>query len=261
MKKFKMPYRIGTTSYIYPEEILFNVEKLKERVDDIELLFFDAESFPSKKLMDKLKLLSLRYDFSYTVHLPLELKLADADLKVRASSVDKITRFIERTAYLESYAYILHIDSISGMLRNPDLIALWRKNARESVEDILKNVSVRPSLICVENLDYPLDLLDDIIEDFKLSVCLDIGHMAQYGYDILKYCRKYIRKTRVIHISGINASGIHSSLKNMDEKNIKKLKKYLADIQYKGLLTLEIFSETDLKESLEIMCGRNGGEI
>ena len=38
-----MKMRLGTTSYIYPGEILFNVKKLKSKVDDIELLMFEYE--------------------------------------------------------------------------------------------------------------------------------------------------------------------------------------------------------------------------
>lgn len=39
------PFRFGTTSYIIPDEIIPNVEFLKDRVDDIELVLFESDEF------------------------------------------------------------------------------------------------------------------------------------------------------------------------------------------------------------------------
>lgn len=259
MKVKKYSYRIGTTSYVFPEEILPNVWRLKETVDDIELLFFESESIPSIELMNELKELSQQFGFSYTVHLPLDLRLTDADPGIRRASVDKVIKFIEKAAYLEPYGYILHIDPApvrrSWVDRNgflPDLKTEWQKQAGETVKEIMENVSVCPSTICVENLDYPLELLDDIIAEFNLSICLDIGHLLQHKFNIEKYFQKYIDGTRVIHLCGINSSGLHGSLREVEPKIIAWLKKYLDFVQYNGVLTLEVFSESDLEESMEL---------
>ena len=50
MKRF--PFRIGTTSYIIPEDILPNVVFLADLVDDIELVLFEVDNGPNN-LPDK----------------------------------------------------------------------------------------------------------------------------------------------------------------------------------------------------------------
>ena len=40
MKNRDNDFRIGTTSYIYPGNMLENIERLKGNVEDIELLYF-----------------------------------------------------------------------------------------------------------------------------------------------------------------------------------------------------------------------------
>ena len=50
-------FRIGSTSYIYPADILTNVEKLCRSVDDIELVLFELGSLKqlSADLKDEIK--------------------------------------------------------------------------------------------------------------------------------------------------------------------------------------------------------------
>ena len=74
----KLPFRIGTTSYIYPEDILPNVHKLKSKVDDIELVLFEANNLgniPKRKDLEELKRISSKWNLTYTVHLPLDINL------------------------------------------------------------------------------------------------------------------------------------------------------------------------------------------
>ncbi|MCX7010033.1 MAG: hypothetical protein NTY53_22795 [Kiritimatiellaeota bacterium] len=37
-------FRVGVTSYVYPADILPNVERLAGRVDDVELVLFESEA-------------------------------------------------------------------------------------------------------------------------------------------------------------------------------------------------------------------------
>jgi len=41
--KNRFPFRLGTTSYILPADLLMNVEFLADRVDDIELVLFESD--------------------------------------------------------------------------------------------------------------------------------------------------------------------------------------------------------------------------
>ncbi len=39
----KRQFRLGSTSYVYPDDILPNVRKLMSSVDDIELVLFEVD--------------------------------------------------------------------------------------------------------------------------------------------------------------------------------------------------------------------------
>lgn len=240
---------IGTTSYVFPLEILPNVQRLKERVDDIELLLYESGNIPSLEIIKELKELSQQFNFTYTVHLPLDLKLTDANMGIRKTSVEKIIAIIENTVCLDPYGYILHINPNAAF---KDL-SVWQKPVRKFIKKIVENISICSSAICIENIDYPLEVLDEIIAEFDLSVCLDIGHLIQYKFDIKKYFQKYIDKARVIHLYGVNNSGLHGSLKKVDAEILKWVMGYINKMHYKGIVTLEVFSESDLNESLQVM--------
>ncbi len=73
-------FRLGTTSYIWPAEIVPNVHRLGPLVDDVELVLFEADDYsnlPDSATVDCLRALADEHDLSYTVHLPLDLTLAD----------------------------------------------------------------------------------------------------------------------------------------------------------------------------------------
>ena len=74
------PFRIGTTSYIIPDEIIPNVRYLAGLVDDIELVLFEVDdgpnNLPDAAAIKELQSLAARHQLTYTVHLPLDLQLA-----------------------------------------------------------------------------------------------------------------------------------------------------------------------------------------
>ncbi len=49
VSRFGTPFRVGSTSYVYPDDILPNVEQLaaKGDVDDIELILFEVDDGPN----------------------------------------------------------------------------------------------------------------------------------------------------------------------------------------------------------------------
>ena len=75
--KLKLPFRLGTTSYIVPDEILPKVQYLADKVDDIELILFEVDEGPNNLLDTNIirNILSLANNCNliYTVHLPLDL--------------------------------------------------------------------------------------------------------------------------------------------------------------------------------------------
>ena len=76
-------FRIGTTSYIIPADILPNVEYLAPLVDDVQLVLFETDehgsNLPDATLRQRLADLAAQYGITYTVHLPLDLRLGDTN--------------------------------------------------------------------------------------------------------------------------------------------------------------------------------------
>jgi len=80
------PFRLGTTSYIVPDDILPNVRFLADQAQDIELVLFEVDdgtnNLPSAETVAEMQALAAAHNLSYTVHLPLDLRLgAEEDLR------------------------------------------------------------------------------------------------------------------------------------------------------------------------------------
>ena len=121
------PFRLGTTSYIIPDDILPNARYLAGKVRDIELILFEVDdgpnNLPSPEVIEDLSQIAGKYDLTYTVHLPLDLKLGE-DSSERDQSLVKAKRVIDCTRALDPWAYILHLDGKSVRTStNTELIA------------------------------------------------------------------------------------------------------------------------------------------
>jgi adenosylcobalamin phosphodiesterase len=47
--------------------------------------------------------------------------------------------------------------------------------------DTLCTSGIKSRIISIETLNYPLKWVEDILIDFNLSVCMDLGHLILYG--------------------------------------------------------------------------------
>src|SRR5258708_40159399 len=110
VSRFKTPFRVGSTSYVYPDDILPNVERLADGgdVDDIELVLFEVDdgpnNLPDEATIHNLCAIAANHQLTYTVHLPLDLQLgAHGDTQHR--SLIKAERVIKTTLSLDPFAY------------------------------------------------------------------------------------------------------------------------------------------------------------
>lgn len=94
------PFRLGTTSYIIPDDILPNARYLAGKVRDIELILFEVDdgpnNLPSSEVIEELSRIAQQHDMTYTVHLPLDLKLGE-DGSEQDRSLVKAKRVIDCT--------------------------------------------------------------------------------------------------------------------------------------------------------------------
>ncbi len=80
--KGALPFRLGTTSFIYRDDVLPNVRQLAARVDDVEIVIYEYNEqnpLPDGRVLAELQRVAAANDLTYTVHLPLDLALAAPD--------------------------------------------------------------------------------------------------------------------------------------------------------------------------------------
>lgn len=251
--KGMFPFRLGTTSYIYPDHILPNVAKLAPFLDEIELVLFESEgqdNYPDEVELRNLMNFSLNGEVAFNVHFPIDIFLGDKDAEVRSRGISVVKKVIERTLCLKPSLYTLHFDVRDKNGREETDVEAWRKRILRSVEE-MKAWGIELERISIETLSYPLEWIEDVIKKFGFSVCLDIGHMLIYEFDIQDYLKKYFPQTSIIHLHGMENGVDHLGI---DRLNGKMLNLILSKLQtYTGILSIEVFSFSDLKKSLEVL--------
>ena len=252
-KARKVLFRIGTTSYVYPDNVIPNVDKLKDKIDDVELILFetsDKNNLLSQRDLKELINISKEKNLTYTVHLPLKTGLGSPTENKRCCSINKIISLINYFTVLSPHSYILHLDLPALAKKN---IKMWQDRVDDSVKRVLKKVKSAGAKIAVENLDYPFSYVEDIVADNNLSICIDIGHLITAGVSVEEHLSRHLDRTRVIHLHGVDKGKDHVSLKYLDKKLITGILRKLKDDKYRGVLTLEIFSLSDFEESMKVL--------
>lgn len=257
MAKFvelELPFRLGTTSYIWPEDLLSNVEKLAGLVNDIELVLFEINPpqapLPSTSILGPLQQQAKEHHLTYTVHLPLDLQLA-GELAEQERSLDIARQIFDWAEALSPWAYIIHLNGLDGGPAS-------RKRAIDSLKKLsgyfADNSGARR--LCIENLgSYAPAHLAPILEATpEVSCCIDIGHLWLQGQNsagVIEWLEKWRERTRVIHIHGV-AERDHKSLSLIPAKDLNETLARLVS-NFRGVITLEVFNSADLFSSLETM--------
>jgi sugar phosphate isomerase/epimerase len=246
------PFKIGTTSFIYPDHYIPNVKMLGPYMDEIELLLFESQgtdALPSRTVITELCRLAGEFDLCYNVHLPTDISISDRDPARQRDAVETLVRVIERVDPLCPSALILHVPYIEESLKEHD-VKKWRAIVYKNLEKILSAVDNK-KIIAIENLDYPLELLEDIIVDLDLAICLDLGHLMVYGYDVLEVYNKYAFKTSVFHLHGVENDCDHTTLERLSDPLFETVLRVLN--RFTGVVSLEVFSFENLYSSLELL--------
>lgn len=244
------PFRLGSTSYVWPADILPNVRQLGPLVDDVELVLFEVEDYanlPDAPTIAELETLALAHDLTYTVHLPLDLTLADP------VSLETAERVIASTRALSPWAYVLHLDGreVEGD-PGPAVLARWCGDALRALEAIGKMVR-EPCRLCIENLEnYRPEHLLPLLDHLPVGLCIDVGHLWLAGRDPLPFLGDHLPRTRVIHLHGIEGRD-HQSLVHQGAEQVAPVVDLISTRCFDGVLTLEVFSREDFFTSRDLV--------
>jgi len=241
------PFRLGTTSYVYPADILPNVERLAGKVDDIQLLLFEGEfsNLPSPKVISELKRLGELHDLTYTIHFPINFKLGDPNEQLRQKAVESHKYIIELTKEI-AQTFVIHAEGFC----EGDAVTPFIDRIDQSFSELQPHFPTKVP-ICLENLHYPFDILDPILEKYDLSVCLDNAHLMVNGYETSVYWERYGKRCKIIHFQGTTATKEHLPLSKGDEANNQQWLQYIRD--FSGTVCLEVFDIQDTLDSINYM--------
>jgi sugar phosphate isomerase/epimerase len=245
--KPRLPFRLGSTSYVYPADILLNVRRLAPLVDDVELVLFEVEgqsNLPSQAVVAELNMLADAHDLTYTVHLPLDLRLAACDNAWRHPSMDKARRVVQSTRPLNPWAYVVHLDGTEIQAdASPATLSRWRERAARSL-DMIGQEAGAVCRLTVENLEnYAPQAFLPLLDRLPVSLCVDVGHFLKKGEFPLPYLQAHLERTRVIHVHGFRDGRDHRGLDLLPDGLLAKLLDVVLAAHYQGVLTVEVFAE------------------
>lgn len=250
-------FRVGTTSYIIPDEILPNVEYLAPLVDDVELVLFETDEWgsnlPDAGQIARLRELALGYNLTYTVHLPLDLRLAE-DGSAGHVSLIKARRVIEATAALEPFAYTLHLDARElGDAPSAEALARWQENSARALETV-GGWLPSPALLAVENLEkWDPAWFAPALDRAPVSRTMDVGHLWLAGLDPIAFIPGWCPRARIVHLHGVGSRD-HESLAHAPQGSLDAVVGLLAGC-FEGVVTLEVFNQADFLSSLAALRG------
>ena len=258
--KGRYPFRLATTSFIYPDTWAANVRHLGPYVDEIELLLLEsgAPNYPSKKEIKELAHLADDLALTYNIHLPMDIYLGHKTALRRKKAVEQVRQVVDLTGSLPISVFEIHA-VWSEKSSNQKAIASWQDRTKSSFERIISD-GIPAASLAVETLDYPLNWIDSVIFDLGLSVCLDFGHLWLAGRNPFSQYHLYQNQTNILHLHGIENGKDHQSLKRLMSDQKKTVRQILKD--FSGVVSLEVFSLEDLIPSLfalEKICGEQDG--
>ncbi len=257
-------FRLGTTSFIFPDHILPNIKKLAPFFDEIELLVFESipESvIPSKKEIEDLLMISRDQNLTYNVHMPTDISLtADTEFN-RQKAADIYLTVLDRFEPLRPTTHTLHLEmpqelkqEISGNGNAEVLLKNWIENTYDGLKKLLAG-SVNPDILSIETLDYPFSLIEPIVQEFNLPVCIDLGHAVKYGYNLKSIYNTHTPNIPLMHLHGVDPSFSpakdHTRLDRMPQTDFSMILDILKT--YTGTISLEVFNQDNLNYSLKFL--------
>jgi sugar phosphate isomerase/epimerase len=252
LKPVDFPFLLGSTSYVIPADILPNVRRLAPLVDDIELVIFEtpeASNMLSAGDVRELRTLARDHAAGFTVHLPTDNRAGSPDAAERGRYRDAALRVMDMCAPLEPRAWIAHLEGIGPGARADDVTA-WSAWCRDALS-ALSAAAPEGTRVAVENLDYPWIWHGDLAESAGCALCCDVGHLWRYWPETWEtQLAGMLPRSEVLHVHGVAEGKDHRSLRRNDPGQCLALLQILAGQAYAGVLTLEVFSESNFVSSL-----------
>jgi sugar phosphate isomerase/epimerase len=250
--KGRFSFRLGTTSFVFPEGYAANVRRLGAHIEEVELLLFEShapECFPSAAEIRELGQLASAHGLTYCVHLPYDVDPAASDSSSRRHALEVLKHAIRLTRPLAPRTYVLHA-VCPPACRRATKRRRWRERLRTGLAQLLET-GVPAREIAIENLHYPFEWVEDIVRDLGFSVCLDVGHLILGRWKVATHYDRLSDIVALVHLHGVCNGHDHLPLDRLTEENWQEICHVLA--RYRGAVVLEVFRCEDLLRSLAVL--------
>lgn len=120
----------------------------------------------------------------------------------------------------------------------------------------LKDNGADQQRLVLENLeDYPLEWVEEILDESGLGLCLDLGHLLLQGEDLWEAFLRNRSRIRIMHLHGFELRDgrprDHCGLHRLRSEHLPVIRQILEAFQ--GVVCLEVFSFQDLSASLTVL--------
>ncbi len=252
-------------------DIIRDVRKA-EQINIVEITMDIAHVIPNSltsQVISKLADLRDELHISYTVHLPLwSIELSSFNTYIRKASVNCTVDSIKLVEPLNPEVYVLHatgaLAAEFSRLKLPagmvELICGYMAAyATDSVREILTKTEINSRRLAIENVEFPVSITRQIVEDCNTSICFDTGHLLTHysgTESIIDFYRAHRDRIIEIHLhdgryrelNGIPIHNDHMAL-GQGDMPIREFLVQLIDSHFKGPLVFELTAK-EVNESL-----------
>lgn len=254
------PFQLGCTSLTYPNlGLLENVKRRPSKFDLIELTLEYPRDLPlSEKKIAELNQLKEKEEIEYSVHLPLSIRLASTNPRLRRPSIEVIAETYRKAEEIDPLVYTLHVSPIYPPGGSP-LTHLFEIDqytdriecAKDSLCELKKHLD--PGKIAVENLFTDLNELQDFLNEEGYSRCLDVGHLTKAEKDPLLNFYQNSGVIENVHLHGVVNDRDHQQLEPESDLDLVGLFEVIKETGYAGPLILEQFKTEHLDQSISVI--------
>jgi sugar phosphate isomerase/epimerase len=165
---------------------------------------------------------------------------------MRRRAIDVLRRILDLVEPLRPSTCTLHLTPAAD-LKTIDQIVLWRDRLCEDLSGILSG-GFSSKRLAVENLFYPFEWTEPVIDRLELCVCMDAGHLMVAGADPAVFFEKWERRIPIMHLHGVKGNQDHLGLDQLDSVRMEMMRRML--FRYHGTVSIEVFSFPALSLSL-----------
>ncbi|MHA1244813.1 MAG: cobamide remodeling phosphodiesterase CbiR [Candidatus Heimdallarchaeota archaeon] len=210
--------------------------------------------------IDQLLEIKKKEKLTYSVHLPLwGIEPAAFSGRIREGSIQAFVDCIELTSPLDPLCYVIHptgnltVEFITmGLpeLATGIIIQQFTNHAENAIKEVLKRTKIDSRLLAVENIEFPFEAMEPLIENHDLSICFDTGHlMAGFSgeMDTMTFVEKYYERIIELHLHDGKKPRIDHKPLGTQELPIKELLTFLNEKKFTGPFVFEL----SLSEALQ----------